>query len=80
MILFRLILLGVIGFLLYRIYRAMGQRRLDAEQRRLRGEDMVQCRVCATHVPRAAAVASGGEWFCSQDHLQQHQRNRSDGD
>jgi len=70
-LLFRLILLFVVGYLVLRIYRLMGERRLEAERRKLRGEDMVQCRVCNTHVPRASACEHDGKWYCSTRHRDQ---------
>lgn len=72
MLLFRLILIVVVGFLVYRIYRLMGERRLAAQQRRIKGEDMVQCAYCDTHVPRASAVEQDGHWYCSKEHRDRH--------
>jgi len=32
-------------------------------------EDMVQCAVCAVHLPRSEAFLVDGDLYCSQEHL-----------
>jgi len=32
-------------------------------------EDMVRCAHCGVHVPRSESYSSGGEFFCSEEHL-----------
>ena len=35
-------------------------------------EDMVRCEHCGVHLPRSESHASGGNFFCSEDHLRLH--------
>jgi len=35
-------------------------------------EDMVRCEHCGVHLPRSESHASGGKFFCSEDHLRLH--------
>ena len=35
-------------------------------------EDMVRCLHCGVHLPRSESHASGGDFFCSEDHLRLH--------
>ncbi len=35
-------------------------------------EDMVRCAHCGVHLPRSESHASGGNFFCSEDHLRLH--------
>jgi len=35
-------------------------------------EDMVRCVHCGVHVPRSEGYSSGGEFFCSEEHLRLH--------
>jgi uncharacterized protein len=41
----------------------------DAAPRVQAPEDMVRCAHCGIHLPRSESHASGGEFFCSEDHL-----------
>lgn len=41
------------------------------------GEDMVRCRVCGIHLPKSEAITSRGEVFCTREHLQLADRERS---
>jgi uncharacterized protein len=34
------------------------------------GQDMVRCNACGVHLPKSEAATKGGEFFCSQEHLQ----------
>lgn len=34
-----------------------------------RDEDMVRCRVCGVHLPKSEALASRGDFYCTEEHL-----------
>lgn len=36
------------------------------------GGDMVRCSHCGVHVPREEALGSAGQFFCSENHLQEY--------
>ena len=41
------------------------------------GEDMVRCGICGVHLPTSEAVTSRGDFFCSKEHLQLADRERT---
>ena len=47
-------------------------RRRDQAPRPPAPEDMVRCTHCGVHLPRSESHASGGNFFCSEDHLRLH--------
>ncbi len=71
--LMKLILLLVIGFIAYRIYRRVRvQLSRGTETPVIEAEDMVRCAHCAVHVPRAGALQHHGHWFCCAEHRSLH--------
>lgn len=36
---------------------------------------MVRCAHCRLHLPKDQALQVGGNWYCSQEHWAQHQKN-----
>jgi len=71
--LMKLILLLVIGFIGYRIYRRVrAQLTRDAETPVIEAEEMVRCEYCAVHMPRAGALQQQGHWYCSAEHRSLH--------
>ena len=75
MMLFRLILFAIIGYLIFRIYRPINPPRGgSAGPQKLRSEAMVQCALCRVHVPRTTAVAQDELWYCSPEHKDKHQQ------
>ena len=79
MILFRLILLAVIAYLIYRVYHIVVTPRAGSDSRAQPGiEPMVQCAHCALHIPRKTAVAEDQRWYCCEEHRQQHRPTSSE--
>jgi uncharacterized protein len=38
-------------------------------------EKMVRCARCGVHLPRSESLMSGGEFFCSEEHRREHDRD-----
>lgn len=72
MILIRLILLCVLIWLGYRIWRLLTAPRGPGRIPPGRAEEMVRCDVCALHVPRARALSHDSHWFCCEDHRRRY--------
>ena len=75
MIKFLLLALGV--WVIYRIFKGYG-RSLKQDQTPSTpaeaSEDMVRCAHCGVHLPRSESIVSQGEFFCSNEHRQLHQK------
>ena len=65
MILIRLLMLLLVGWIGWRIFRLLTR---SPPERDSIAEDMVPCTLCAVHLPRHSAVRSGDHWFCSEAH------------
>jgi uncharacterized protein len=37
-------------------------------------KDMVRCAQCGLHLPKAEAISDQGQYYCCQEHRQQHGR------
>lgn len=69
---FKILLLIAIGFVVLALFRAY-QRSLGQPPSSARGntvEDMVKCAHCGVNLPRSEAINSGGDFFCTPEHLQ----------
>ena len=73
--LFRLILLGLVIWLLFRLYQRFikGRSSQKRETRQING-DMVRCKHCGIHVPEAEAIKKDNDYYCSQAHLEDDSR------
>lgn len=49
------------------------QRQAMTATRELPEQDMVRCAQCGLHLPKREALASSGEFYCSERHRLQHQ-------
>jgi uncharacterized protein len=78
MLLIRLVLLLLIGFFAYRLYRLLSRPRKSGRDERTLTEDMVRCTECGVHVPRTRALPGHGTWFCCEQHHLQHDERTSD--
>lgn len=67
----KFLLLIAVFIVAYLVIKSNSRRREVGQQpRRTIGEDMVRCRVCGIHLPRSEGLTAGGEYFCSEEHLQ----------
>ena len=67
--LIRLIIIVIIGWLLFRLFRHW-QNRL-ANKQHGSGEKidtMVKCEECGVHLPRQNAIEDNGQFFCCEEH------------
>ena len=69
--LFRLILLGLVIWLFFRLYQRFikGHSSQKQETRKIDG-DMVRCKHCGIHIPESEAINKDNDYYCSQDHLE----------
>jgi uncharacterized protein len=71
--LMKLILLIVVGYAGYWVYRRVrAQLGQDAKAPVLEAEEMVRCAHCSVHVPRAGALQHRGHWYCCEEHRSLH--------
>ncbi|MEN6628861.1 MAG: PP0621 family protein [Sulfuricella sp.] len=64
------------GFwIVYRILKSRGRstKRNEASTNVV-GEDMVRCIHCGINLPRSESIISHGEFFCTHEHRQLHQK------
>ena len=66
MILVRLLMLLLIGWIGWRILRLLTRQAPRLQDPVV--EDMVPCALCAVHLPRHDAIRHGEQWFCSEAH------------
>lgn len=68
--LIRLIVIGLIIWLLYRMFHRMLSKPRPQEkvQRKSSPKDMVKCAHCGMHIPADEALHSEGRDYCSPEH------------
>lgn len=69
--LIRLVILGLVIWMLWRLVRNFQARQAAADrakQKSLEQRNMVLCQYCSVHVPENNAIAHDGAWFCSEGH------------
>lgn len=64
----RLLLLGLLGWLAYKVIRRYLAQPGGAQPETTHG-DMVQCAHCGIHTPKQEAIAYQGKFYCCQDHF-----------
>ena len=75
----RLLVIVVGAFIIYLLLKGYFrnlQRPADATTETPRpavAENMVRCAQCSVNVPKTEAIFSRGEFFCTDEHRQQHQ-------
>lgn len=73
--LIKLILLALGVWVVYRLLKGYGRSvRQDRPPRAEHGGDMVRCAHCGVHLPRGEAIISRGEFYCTNEHRQLHQK------
>ena len=74
MVLIRFIILAVVIWIIYMMVKRLIAGNADTEQKTTKPlEDMQQCKYCGMHVPQTEAIENNGDYFCSKQHLKQHQ-------
>ncbi len=68
--LIRLIVIALIVYLVFRIFKrwAANKNQLTSQQQD-KQKKMVQCEICQLHVPEDEALQRDGKFYCSQNHL-----------
>lgn len=67
----KLIITIALVWLVLQIWRSR-QHRSTGNHRPEQGvNDMVRCKVCQLHIPRAEALRDGDDFYCCQAHLEQ---------
>jgi uncharacterized protein len=76
----KFIVLLVLGFVAYGLFKNYARRGLPREQQSdpvKNNEDMVKCVHCGVHMPLSEATLSKGNYFCSNEHRLMHNNGRS---
>lgn len=69
------ILLALGLWIAYRILKSRGRNaKQDEAPTDKPGEDMVRCIHCGVNLPRSESIISHGEFFCTNEHRQLHQK------
>jgi uncharacterized protein len=69
----KLIFLVLAVVIVWAVLKSHGKSRSRGEPPRTpAAEDMVRCVHCGVHLPRSESHVSGGNFFCSEDHLRLH--------
>lgn len=68
--LIRLIIIGLIIWLLYRAFQRMLNKpqQQGPDKRPSISHDMVKCAHCGIHIPRDEALEKDGRYYCSPEH------------
>lgn len=72
--LFRLLILGAIGYFVYAMWRKYQQHQRLQRQSTAQVTDTVRCAYCNTHSPKHTAVSANGKWYCNEQHQQLSQQ------
>ena len=65
----RLIILLLLAWLGFRIYRMWQQKQQRPRSRKRIGKDMVSCQQCGVHIPVDEAIQLNDHYYCSEKHL-----------
>jgi uncharacterized protein len=63
-----LIFLGLLAYLLFKVFRRDARPRGEDRPQARAAERMVSCARCGVHLPESEAVRSEGRVFCSEEH------------
>jgi len=75
--LIRLVIIGLIVWLLYRMFLRLFSAPASAEQkpRKLSSHDMIKCAHCGIHIPANEALEQDGKHYCSPEHRDADQQH-----
>lgn len=65
----KIVLLAVIVFIAYSVVK----KRVPKKPDRKHEEYMVKCAECGVYHPKSESVASGGRFFCCEEHRRSHE-------
>jgi len=68
--LIRLVILGLVIWLLWRMVKNFQARQNSKKKTggNIEHRNMVLCQFCSVHVPESEATRHGQKWFCSEGH------------
>ncbi len=66
-----LLAIAVVVYLLIKSYRKNAPRQ---DQDKTVAEDMVRCAHCGVHLPKGESIQAGGNFFCSTEHRDAHNK------
>lgn len=72
----RILILIVIGLLLYVIIGNLIRKKKKLPRSTSDLGEMVRCQHCGLHILEQEAIREGGNYFCSQEHLEARQKNK----
>ena len=68
----RLIVIALIIYLVFQIFKRWAANKSSTTSKSLPKETkMVRCKVCQLHIPENEALQRNGEFYCSQEHLEE---------
>lgn len=71
----KLILLAFGIWFIYRLVSGYGRSvKRERQDDSAASEDMVRCAHCGVHLPRSESIFSHGEFYCTNEHRQLHQK------
>jgi len=71
--LIRLIVITLIIYLLYRMYKSWSiNKKLSSARQKEPLKNIVRCSNCSLHIPENEAISQDGKYFCSKAHLEQY--------
>jgi len=69
--LIRFIVIALIVYLVIQIFKRWAANKKSVSNSHLEKEKkMVKCKVCQLHIPESEALRKDGDYFCSQEHLE----------
>ncbi len=68
--LIRLLVIGLIIYLVLRIFKRWAANKNQKKQTKVEHIKMVRCKVCQLHLPENDALQKNGDFYCSQEHLE----------
>lgn len=70
--LIRIIVIALIIYLLLQIFKRWAANKKSASSHSEETK-MVRCKVCQLHIPENEAIQQAGDFYCSQEHLEEKQ-------
>ena len=69
--LLRLIIFGLVIWLMWRLFQIQKEKKRATRKKseKIISKNMVKCEYCDTHLPAENAISDNKLWFCNQKHL-----------
>ncbi len=68
----KIIFFAIIALLIYWIVMSRQSEKSKADTPSEAIEDMVRCIQCGVHLPKSESITSQGNFYCCDEHRQQH--------